>query len=504
MKALLELVDVVTKHKKKQLEVIGLDKDAPNRYDQFYDLINAGTLRTDQDAVSHFFGPDKTASFAQYRNFRNAFFRRLVNAVFLLDVKKPMFSKVQTAVYNCRKHTAAARILAAKGATRAAAELAEKTIKPAIAYEATFEIIDLARIIRSKYVLIRPDRKRQKKYDDLISKYASDLELILKAEKYYYELVSHYTTSRCSKPEVAQKAEEYRNELCSCLSSSNAYLFRFYYFIIAKLAHTTRHDYQGSMQVCKEAIAYLEKKKAATPPAIAAFLHPLLIAATMLRRFDEAEAAAKRMEGLTVPGSYNWYKGMELLVVFHLHQQRYQEAFRIFEKARKHKRFAHLSEASQEQWYLFEAYMHLLQALGKIGQATPAQKRFSLRPGRFLNQVPLFSRDKRGMNIPVLIVHAIYLLHLKRYDEAYDRLQALEKYAGRHLRAGDESYRSFCFIKALSKIPVSDYRRQAAEVAAAELLREMSQQPLQLADAPHEIETIPYEHLWAMAMQVLE
>ena len=504
MKALLELVDVVTKHKKKQLEVIGLNKDAPNRYDQFYDRINAGTLQTDKDAVSHFFGPDKTASFPQYRNFRNAFFRRLVNAVFLLDVKKPMFSKVQTAVYNCRKHTAAARILAAKGATRAATELAEKTIKPAILYETTFEIIDLARIIRSKYVLIKPDTNKQREYEALISKNLFDLKLILKAEGFYYELVSHYTASCSSKPQIASKAAQYKDELSTYLSKSDAYLFRFYYFIIAKLAYTTRHDYQGSMQVCKQAIAYLENKKAATPPAIAAFWHPLLIAATMLGRFDEAEAAAKRMEGLTVPGSHNWYKGMELLVFFRLHQQQYQEAFRIFEKAKKHMRFAYLSEANQEQWYLFEAYMHLLRALGKIGQATPAQKRFSLRPARFLNQVPLFSRDKRGMNIPVLIVHAIYLLHLKRYDEAYDRMQALEKYAGRHLRAGDESYRSFCFIKALSKIPVSDYRRKAAEEAAAGLLREMSQQPLQLADAPHEIETIPYEHLWAMAMQVLE
>lgn len=257
------------------------------------------------------------------------------------------------------------------------------------------------------------------------------------------------------------------------------------------------------MKVCKEAITDLKKRKATTPPAIATFLQPLIVAATMLRQFEKAEAAATQLEGLNVPGSHNWYKGMEVLVFFRLHQQNYQEAYRVFKQARNHKRFSHLSAANQEQWYLFEAYIYLLIAMGKIKRSEAEEKRLKLRPARLLNQVPLFSKDKRGLNIPTLIVHAIYLLHLRRYEEAYDRMQALEKYAGRHLKSTDDNYRSYCFIKALSKIPASDYQREAAQQAAAELLREMGQQPLQFADAPHEVEHMPYEHLWALAMETL-
>jgi hypothetical protein len=247
----------------------------------------------------------------------------------------------------------------------------------------------------------------------------------------------------------------------------------------------------------------LEKRKAATPPAIAAFLHPTLVAATMLGQFEKAEAAAAQLEGLNLPGSHNWYKGMEVLVFFRLHQQNYQEAYRVFKQAKNHKRFSHLSAANQEQWYLFEAYVHLLIAMGKIKRSEAEEKRLKLRPARLLNQVPLFSKDKRGLNIPILIVHAIYLLHLHRYEEAYDRMQALEKYAGRHLKATDHNYRSYCFIKALSKIPDADYNPKAAQRAAADLLREMGQRPLQFVDAPHEVENMPYEHLWALAMEAL-
>jgi hypothetical protein len=503
MKALRELVDIVTKHKKKQMEVIGLDKDSPNRYDEFYDLLVTEQLPTEQDAAQHFFGKDKSASFTQYRNFRNKFFRRLVNAVFLLDIKKPMFSESQNAMYHIRKNAVAARILAAKGATHAAVELAEKTIKPAIQYEATLEILELARIIKSKYILLADNPKKLLEAKAIIDKSLLDLNLSVKAESLYYDIIRYYNTSRSIKPEVAALAEKYKIKLEKELPKSDSYRFKFFYFTIAKLACTTRHDYRGSLKVCKEAIADLEKRKAATPPAIAAFLHPTLVAATMLGQFEKAEAAAAQLEGLNLPGSHNWYKGMEVLVFFRLHQQNYQEAYRVFKQAKNHKRFSHLSAANQEQWYLFEAYVHLLIAMGKIKRSEAEEKRLKLRPARLLNQVPLFSKDKRGLNIPILIVHAIYLLHLHRYEEAYDRMQALEKYAGRHLKATDHNYRSYCFIKALSKIPDADYNPKAAQRAAADLLREMGQRPLQFVDAPHEVENMPYEHLWALAMEAL-
>jgi hypothetical protein len=503
MKALRELVDIVTKHKKKQMEVIGLDKDSPNRYDEFYDLLVTEQLSTEQDAAQHFFGKDKSASFTQYRNFRNKFFRRLVNAVFLLDVKKPMFNDVQTAMYHIRKNTAAAKILVTKGGRNASSELAEKTIQPAINYEASFEIIELARLIRTKYILTVPDAKMKVKYDKLIDKSLTDLQLIIKAERMYYDLIAPYALSRSTKPEIAAKASEYLNELKADLAKSDTYFFRLLYFLIAKLSYTTRNDYRGSMKVCREAISDLKRRKAAPPSVIAAFLRPLLVAATMLKQFDEAESAVAELTSSNVPGAHNWYKSMELIVFFRLHQQNYQEAYRVFKQARNHKRFSHLSAANKEQWYLFEAYVHLLIAMGKIKRSEAEEKRLKLRPARLLNQMPLFSKDKRGLNIPILIVHAIYLLHLRRYEEAYDRMQALEKYADRHLKATDDSFRSYCFIKALSKIPASDFNPEAAQQVTADLLREMGQQSLQFADTQYELEYMPYEHLWALAMEAL-
>ncbi len=105
------------------------------------------------------------------------------------------------------------------------------------------------------------------------------------------------------------------------------------------------------------------------------------------------------------------------------------------------------------------------------------------------------------MNIPVLIVHAISLIFLKRFDEAYNRMMALDKYASRHLKEGEDTFRSYCFIKALQQIALADFSKNAAREKAKQLLKAVATKPLQMINAPHEIEIVPYEHLWDMALE---
>lgn len=187
-----------------------------------------------------------------------------------------------------------------------------------------------------------------------------------------------------------------------------------------------------------------------------------------------------------------------------MYKRNYQATWEVFKKATSHAKFNHLATGEQEAWKVFEAYIQLLIVAGKITLPEKELKKTDFKPSRFLNEIPGFSKDKRGMNIPILIVHAMFLLYLQRYDEAWDRMLALDKYAGRHLNEGDDAFRSFCFIKALLQIKNADFKKATAEIAAAEWLQKMATKPVQYADAPHEIEAIPYEHLWEMAMEALE
>ena len=196
-----------------------------------------------------------------------------------------------------------------------------------------------------------------------------------------------------------------------------------------------------------------------------------------------------------------------MYIALKFYKKDYQEAHNILNEAMNHRRFKTLPSAEQESWKIYEGYIHLLIAAGKIEQSETQKQvrgKKKFRPARYLNSIPNFSKDKRGMNIPVLITHAIYLLYEKKYEKSYDRMLALQKYNERHLKEGDDTFRTWCFLQALLQIQKADFQRAGAEKRAAKYLQRMSNQPVQYLNAPHEVEAIPYEHFWEMAMDALQ
>ncbi|MCB0528632.1 MAG: hypothetical protein KDC65_09175, partial [Saprospiraceae bacterium] len=78
-----------------------------------------------------------------------------------------------------------------------------------------------------------------------------------------------------------------------------------------------------------------------------------------------------------------------------------------------------------------------------------------------------------------------------------------EQYCYRHLR-GEDTQRSYNFLKMLLQIPMGQFDRKMVEPKAARYLEKLRAIPLQLANQTHEIEIIPYEDLWDYALQSLE
>ena len=65
-----------------------------------------------------------------------------------------------------------------------------------------------------------------------------------------------------------------------------------------------------------------------------------------------------------------------------------------------------------EQWAIYQAYLEFL---------LPSGPDNGFRLARFLNNVPSFSKDKRGMNINILILQVLFLLRQGKRGEIIDR-----------------------------------------------------------------------------------
>ena len=187
------------------------------------------------------------------------------------------------------------------------------------------------------------------------------------------------------------------------------------------------------------------------------------------------------------------------VVMFYLYNEQYNNAIEVVFSTLKHKKFVILSPAQKRYWYLNEAYVNLLL---ETGHATyeGRRRRFSIQ--RFINDLPDFSKDKKAMNIPILIAQMIFFITRKQYNNAIDRIESLGKYSSRYLR-NDDTFRSMCFIKMLLEIPKWSFNRLRVERATAHLHKRLLASEANLINQPSEVEVIPYEKLWEIVMDTL-
>ena len=229
----------------------------------------------------------------------------------------------------------------------------------------------------------------------------------------------------------------------------------------------------------------------------------MLICNIQLKKYAAGKKAAEDALAVMEEGAFNWFKHQEYFFLLAMHTQKYQDAYDVFYTTLKNKRFSYLPSSTQEIWKIFEAYIHFLV---EIDQVLPKEtdRRFNkFRLGRFLNDTPIFSKDKRGMNIPILIVQILFMIRQKKYSLAIDRMEAIDKYCSRYLKKGD-NFRSNCFIRLLLLIPQSKFHQAAVERKAAKFLKRLKEVPLEVANQSHEIEIIPYEDLWNFTVTALE
>ncbi len=232
------------------------------------------------------------------------------------------------------------------------------------------------------------------------------------------------------------------------------------------------------------------------------FLHQKLVCHLQLKQFEAGKAAAERSLGMIPDGAFNWFKNHELHFLLAMHTREYKDAYLTWSNATTHKKYQYLDDNSKEKWTLYGFFLHYLTLLGKLETPKEETKFNNFRLGKFLNQVPTYSQDKRGFNIPILIAQILFLVLKKEYDLVIDRMETIEKYCTRYLRQ-DDSFRSNCFIRMLLQLPEAGFHRAAAIRKAQKFLDKLGAMPLEIAAQPFEIEIIPYENLWQFVLDSL-
>ncbi len=494
-----ELALVINKNKIRPVELIRYPFKGRSKLGELFQGVIEGDFDTDEEAMEKLYGGENKSA---YRKLKSTLRNRLLNTLFFIDVKEASYNSYQKAYYECYRDWAAIKILLGKNARNSAVSLAHKVLRYADKYEFSSLCRDLADMLRFHYGAIAGDFRKFEEFDQAYQRYTQDMEYENFAKEQYLKLVIHYVNDRSVKEEVHRRAGEAFRQLKPALENCHTHDLHLYAFLIRLIIHTSVNDHSKTVEVCNEAIQFFSGKGFEAQVPLQIFYYQQMACHIQLRQFEKGKETAEQCLALMEEGSYNWFKYLELFFILSMHTGQFRQAYLAFCQAAEHARFKFLPENVREIWRIYEAYLHYLKVLGKFKPAAK-DKRFSkFRLGRFLNETPIYSKDKEGLNISILIIQILFFILKKDYGKAGDHIQAIEQYCQRYLKKG-ETYRSNCFIKMLLQIPKANYHKAAVIRKAAKYLEKLNEVPIEMASQSYEVEVLPYEEIWNLAIQSL-
>jgi len=204
-----------------------------------------------------------------------------------------------------------------------------------------------------------------------------------------------------------------------------------------------------------------------------------------------------------VNGSLSWYLIAHYTLKAQLYAGAYIEAINLIKKMIDNPRFPKVKENFKEIFYATLGYIHLVVDSGLAGDTQILhQKLPEFKLGKFLNTTPVFSKDKRGINVSILLMHIAFLLQRKDYNAIIDRTDSLNQYAYRYLRK-DDSFRSNCMIKMVIQMTKADFHPVRTARYTADLRKQLSNVTLAGSGENIEVEIIPFEVLWDIMTKAL-
>lgn len=504
MENIISLSNLITKQKIYQAELIDELDGKENKMAQLYNNIINGNINSDEDALKILY--KNKGNIGKLNKLKSRLYQRLINSLFFLDQSGSNYADVFEAAKNCYKNFAAVKLLLGNRRRDVAIDLAKRTLKISKKYEFTDLNYLLTSILSTHYVSYTLDPISYAKYKKLKNYYFEALQAENDAEEIYGEFSFELSKSSKGLTEedlikyglILKDLREMQARVTTLNFNLRAYLFQANFYLENK-------EYHKIVEIASEGLKFFGDKGVQSKNVDYTLRTRAAIAHFMLKNYNKAESLYKENLEMTSPNTGNWYATYNFLFSLKIIQKKYQDAFDILTKIFNTKEFETIAHPLLVQlWKIKEAYIHFLIEMGKVNpeeSVGPTLRKF--RFARFMNDTPTFSKDKRGVNISILIIQMVLLVQNKQYDMVIDKLDALNMYCHRYLR-NDSSFRSNCFIKMLAKLPDADYHPIRWVRYVQKLRERLDEQPFELSYHNLDMEVIPFERLYDLVIEMLE
>ncbi len=122
---------------------------------------------------------------------------------------------------------------------------------------------------------------------------------------------------------------------------------------------------------------------------------------------------------------------------------------------------------------------------------------------KFINEVPLFSKDKAGYNLSIIIAQIVLSLKLDDYTKILDKAESIKTYAARYIRK-EKNPRSYYFLKMITVMIRYEFEPKKTAQIAEKFFQKLKASHLGGQSELETLEVLPYDLLWPEVLQRME
>jgi len=490
---------------KQKVKALGLFRDnkinSETKYLFLFENIVDNKIKNDTEAQRALNYSPNSKSFVKLKE---RYTKKILDYIMLSDAHIASNEYVNEEHFRLLKLYAVARIIQYKQQRSNAV----KIYKYIFSHAKKLELEDLqlfsGLVLRQNFAFISPDKKLYKYYNDELTRVNKSIIKSMKISE-YYDKISHENLSTNE-----ENIDSYRKntlqeslEFLDSITEIDSFLYKSQAYEIAAFAYSINNELEKSIDISKKSITLIKKSEYTPDYKIYAAYKDIMSTYLKLKDFDNAKTYLNKSLGMLTKKHFNYFKLKSIEYTIYANIKDYTSLFILTMEVISSKSLIEFNTNLQE-WKLREAFSNILLETGRINKDLLINvncKEFKLR--KFMNEVNLFTKDKRGTNISILVVELMHFLISKQYDKVSDKLDALNQYTFRYLR-NDNTLRSNCFIKMLLKIPEAEYHPLRTIRYVKKYEQKLRENPFEISLKDIDVEIIPYEHLWEIILDILD
>lgn len=497
MQDLYELYKLNNRHKRVLQALIPDNQDSPIR--QLFNIIASGLTRDEDSIMLEIYGRKNFAAFSRIKTRLKEIFLR---AILLQTINAESSNSRLNEAYNQFRNSIVSKFLIDLKARNLSAQLAEKSIIKSMNFHSTENVLLFARILVRYYGGgVHYNKYKMNKYIEIQKKYLKIHEWEIRAENYFLDLQrTQYQSLAAPSENIQLKAKKYMDELDS-VNDINSYFFKVNKYKVKAAYYEYQKKFNELLKLSDEIIKEFNTIESKSSVFINNVNVRKLWALIQAGRNREAIAIGLKEMKFLQPGTMSWFFIAHYTLKAQLYNGSFIQSVSLITEIINSPKFNKIGESYQELFYTTLGYINLLVDSGAVLLNKDQLAKFpDFKLYKFLNTTPIFSKDKRGINVSILLMHIAFLLQRKDYNTIIDRVDSLNQYVYRYLRK-DDSFRSNCMIKMVIQMSKADFNPIRTERYTRELVEQLNEVKLAGSGENIETEIIPYDVLWNIMME---